>query len=58
MMWIGALIGAFSGVIGLYVSFYWGVASGAAIVLVAIAFFLLALLFAPRRGIVWRRRAR
>ncbi len=55
MMALGALLGALSGAIGLYVSFYAGIASGAAIVLVATAFFLVALLFAPHRGLLWRR---
>jgi len=54
MMATAALIGAVSGVIGLYLSYYVSVASGAAIVLVCTTFFLLALFFAPTRGIVWR----
>lgn len=54
MMAIGALIGVASGLIGLYVSFYFAVASGAAIVLVAIAMFLLALLLTPHRGLLRR----
>jgi len=54
MMVVGALIGVASGLIGLYVSFYFAVASGAAIVLVAIAAFLLALLLTPRRGLLRR----
>ena len=53
MMSLAALTGALSGVVGLYLSYYASVASGAAIVLVCTAFFLLALLFAPRRGLVW-----
>ncbi len=40
MMVLAALIGAVSGVAGLYLSFYLGVASGAAIVLVCTAFFI------------------
>lgn len=48
MMVLAALIGAFSGVAGLYLSYYVRVASGAAIVLVSTAIFLLALLFARR----------
>jgi len=55
MMAVSALIGAFSGVVGLYASFYLNVASGAAVVLVATAIFALAFLFAPGRGLVWRR---
>ena len=42
-MAVGAAVGAASGILGLYVSYYLGVASGAAIVLVAIAAFLSAL---------------
>ncbi|MEW5719108.1 MAG: metal ABC transporter permease [Chloroflexota bacterium] len=56
MMLIAALIGAFSSVAGLYVSFYVNVASGAAVVLIATAIFLLVFLFAPTRGVVWNRR--
>ncbi|MCU0520462.1 MAG: metal ABC transporter permease [Anaerolineae bacterium] len=52
MMGIAALIGAVSGIVGLYLSYYVSVASGAAIVLVCTGIFLLALLFSPRRGIV------
>jgi ABC-type Mn2+/Zn2+ transport system permease subunit len=58
MMAIGALLGLLSGAIGLYLSFYWSVASGAAIVLVAIAFFFAALALSPHRGFLrraWRR---
>jgi ABC-type Mn2+/Zn2+ transport system permease subunit len=40
MMLVAAAIGAGSGVVGLYVSFYFGVASGAAIVLVCTLIFL------------------
>jgi manganese/iron transport system permease protein len=56
MLLLGALLGATSGIIGLYLSFYWGVASGAAIVLVSIVFFLIALAFANRH--VFTRRSR
>ncbi len=55
MMLIAALIGAVSSVAGLYVSFYVNVASGAVVVLIATAIFFIAFLFAPKRGIVWRR---
>jgi manganese/iron transport system permease protein len=55
MMAVSAIIGAFSGVAGVYASFYLNVASGAAVVLVATAIFALAFLFAPGRGLVWRR---
>jgi manganese/iron transport system permease protein len=53
MMIVGAVIGALSSVAGLYLSFYANVASGAAVVLVCTAFFILAFLFAPGRGAVW-----
>jgi len=55
MMGVAAGVGAFSGIAGLYASFYLNVASGAAVVLVASLIFALAFLFAPERGIVWRR---
>jgi ABC-type Mn2+/Zn2+ transport system permease subunit len=54
MMVTAAVIGAVSGIMGLYLSYYVSVASGAAIVLVCTAFFLLALFFAPGRGAAWR----
>jgi len=54
MMGLAALFGALSSVIGLYASYYLNVVSGAAIVLTATGFFLLAFLFAPRRGLVWK----
>jgi manganese/iron transport system permease protein len=53
MMALAALIGALSGVVGLYLSYQISVASGAAIVLVCTACFLLALLFSPHRGLLW-----
>lgn len=58
MIAIGALLGLLSGAIGLYLSFYWSVASGAAIVLVAIAFFFAALVLSPHRGFLHRARHR
>jgi ABC-type Mn2+/Zn2+ transport system permease subunit len=54
MMLLAALIGALSGVAGLYASYYLDVASGPAVVLVATAVFIAVFLFAPQRGIVWR----
>lgn len=50
IMAVAAACGALSGVAGLYLSYYLGIASGAAIVLVSIALFLLALAAAPGRG--------
>lgn len=53
MMAVSALIGVVSAVGGLYLSYYLDVASGGAVVLVATAIFVLAFLFAPRKGVVW-----
>ena len=58
MMAVSAVVGAASSVAGLYASYYLDVASGAAVVLIATAAFLLAYVFAPRRGLVARRAAR
>lgn len=52
MMLVGAAIGAASSVIGLYLSFYVNIASGAAVVLVCTCFFILAFLFSPSRGVL------
>lgn len=54
MMAVAAAMGAFSSVVGLYISYYANIASGAAIVLTASAVFLLVFLFAPQRGVFWR----
>ena len=56
MMAIAAFIGAFSGVVGLYASYYLNIASGAAVVLVATIIFVFVFLFVPGRGVVWRSR--
>ncbi len=59
MMVIATLLGALASVAGLYLSYYLNVASGAAVVLVATALFLLALVLSPRQGLAawwWRRR--
>jgi manganese/iron transport system permease protein len=55
MMGISCLIGVISSVVGLYISYYTNVASGAAIVLTATAIFLIIFLFSPERGVVWSR---
>ncbi|NPV08039.1 MAG: metal ABC transporter permease [Anaerolineae bacterium] len=57
MMAVAAAVGAASGIVGLYLSYYAAIASGAAIVLVSIAAFLLAFLFSPRKGWFWRHSA-
>ncbi len=58
MMAVAAGIGALSGAVGLYLSYYWNIASGPAIVLVETAVFLLTFLLAPGRGALagWVRR--
>ncbi|MDP9364004.1 MAG: metal ABC transporter permease [Chloroflexota bacterium] len=58
MVALAAAIGAGSGVAGLYLSYHVGIASGAAVVLVATAVFAVAFLFAPRTGAVTTRVAR
>jgi ABC-type Mn2+/Zn2+ transport system permease subunit len=62
MMALGALIGAASSLIGLYVAWHVDTSASASIVLTATVLFLLAFVFAPGRGIIWsmalaRRRA-
>ncbi len=52
MMILGAIIGAVSSIGGMYLSYYFDLPSGAAIVLVVFGCFLLALLFSPRQGIL------
>ncbi len=52
---VSALLGVLSGVVGLYASYYLNIASGAAVVLSATFFFLLAFFFSPRRGILTAR---
>jgi len=54
MITISAILGALSAVIGLYISFVYNWPSGAAIVLVTTSFFVVAFLFSPQHGIVWR----
>lgn len=51
MMVIAAVIGGFSSLTGLYLSYYLNIVSGAAIVLVATVIFLLVFLFSPERGV-------
>ena len=51
MMLIAAAIGTFSGLTGLYLSYYVNIASGPAVVLVATFIFILVFLFAPGKGL-------
>jgi len=52
MMVLGAIIGAGSGVIGLFASYPFDLAPGATIVMVATVCFFLALLFSPKQGFI------
>ena len=52
MIIFSAIIGAFSGWLGLTISYHAGIASGASIVLVATTLFIIAFLFAPRTGVI------
>jgi manganese/iron transport system permease protein len=52
MMLLGSIIGMVSTVAGMYSSYYFDLPSGAAIVMVIFAFFLLTLLFSPSQGLL------
>lgn len=54
MILSASLFGAISSIIGLYYSFVYNLPSGAVIVLVATALFLLAFFFSPKQGLLWR----
>lgn len=54
MMIVGAVVGVFSTVSGMYLSYYFDLPSGPAIVLVTFVCFLLSLLFSPTQGILTR----
>lgn len=52
MMILGAAIGIVASISGMYISYYFNLPSGPAIVLVTSGFFTLALLFSPSQGIL------
>lgn len=52
MMLLGAAIGVVASISGMYISYFFNLPSGPAIVLVASGFFTLALLFSPSQGIL------
>jgi manganese/iron transport system permease protein len=54
MMLLGAIVGGFVSITGVYISYYYNVPSGPAIVLVSSVLFLLTLLFSPSQGILTR----
>ncbi len=55
MMLLSVLFGAFSAVVGVYLSFIYDVATGASIVLVASIIFAICFFFAPNQGIISRK---
>lgn len=55
MIVMAAFFGAASAFIGLYFSFIYNLSSGAIIVLAATGFFILAFLFSPKQGVLWRK---
>ncbi|MCG6133652.1 MAG: metal ABC transporter permease [Nostoc sp. LLA-1] len=52
VMILGAFVGVISSISGMYLSYFYNLPSGPAIVLVASGLFLLALLFSPRHGVL------
>lgn len=50
MIWLSSLIGAACGIVGLYISYWQNIPSGACVVLVATAVFIVTFLAAPRTG--------
>lgn len=56
MVVLSALFGSISAVVGLYFSYTYNLASGAAIVLVSAFLFLLAFLFSPQKGLLFSNR--
>lgn len=54
MIFLSATFGAVSSIIGLYFSFRFNLTTGPVIVLVATLIFLLAFLFAPKKGYAWK----
>ncbi len=56
MMIVSAVIGIFSSLAGLFVSYYLNVSTGASIVLICTAIFILILIFSPLRGLIRRYR--
>jgi ABC-type Mn2+/Zn2+ transport system permease subunit len=53
MMFLSAVIASLSGIIGMYIAWYSGLAASATIVLTMTGFFVLAFLFAPNSGYLW-----
>jgi manganese/iron transport system permease protein len=58
MMILGSAIGVVASISGMYLSYFFNLPSGPAIVLVAFSFFILALLFSPTQGILTNPRSK
>ncbi|HLQ73624.1 MAG TPA: metal ABC transporter permease [Bacillota bacterium] len=54
MIFLAMFFGATSSVVGLYFSFEYNLASGAVIVLVTTILFIIAFIFSPKYGLLWR----
>lgn len=54
MLYLSAGIGVSSSILGLYFSYTYNLASGAAIVLAATVLFILAFVLSPKQGLIWR----
>jgi len=54
MIVLASFFGSLSAVIGLFISFEHNLSSGAVIVLTATAIFVLAFIFSPKQGVLWR----
>jgi manganese/iron transport system permease protein len=52
MMLISSVLGAFSGIAGLYISWHTDLAAGGTIVLTATVIFLVVMVLAPRHGLI------
>ncbi|MFC6347857.1 metal ABC transporter permease [Vagococcus carniphilus] len=56
MIFISSLIGGISAVVGLFFSYSYNLASGATIVLTTAVFFIIAFIFSPKQGIVFKKK--
>ncbi|TGB03454.1 metal ABC transporter permease [Halobacillus salinus] len=54
MIFLAAGLGSVAAIVGLYFSFTYNLASGATIVMAATALFVLAFLFSPKHGLLWK----
>ena len=54
MLYLSAGIGVLASILGLYFSYTYNLASGATIVLAATVLFVLAFVFSPKQGLMWR----